>query len=215
MKTKFYDYQGKHLVVYFSGWGTPIDAVSHLVLPINHDLLICYDYQNLTLDFDFSAYQQIRVVAWSMGVWVAEHVLQGIPLCSATAVNGTGLPCDDMFGIPNEIFKGTLDNLTENTRVKFERRICGEKSAFIHYQQFSRRTFDDIHQELTALFKMIQQDRRIDLIVWTNALIGSRDKIFMPNNQQKYWSSRCAVQIIEGEHYLFPMFTQWTALWNH
>ena len=62
--------------------------MAHLILPTNHNLLICYDYQDLTLDFDFSAYQQIRVVAWSMGVWAAERVLQGITLQSATAVNG-------------------------------------------------------------------------------------------------------------------------------
>ena len=80
MKTKFYDHQGEHLIVYFAGWGTPLDAVAHLILPTDYDLLICYDYQDLKLDFDFSAYQQIRVVAWSMGVWVAERVLQGITL---------------------------------------------------------------------------------------------------------------------------------------
>ncbi|OLV27630.1 DUF452 family protein [Haemophilus parainfluenzae] len=215
MKTKFYDHQGKHLIVYFAGWGTPLDAVAHLILPTNHNLLICYDYQDLTLDFDFSAYQQIRVVAWSMGVWVAERVLQGITLQSATAVNGTGLPCDDGFGIPYAIFKGTLDNLTENTRSKFERRICGDKVSFERYQQFSARSFNEIHRELIALFAMIQQDKRTDLIHWTNAWISSRDKIFMPANQHQYWASRCAVQEIEGEHYVFSRFTHWSALWNH
>jgi uncharacterized protein HI_1552 len=215
VKTKFYDHQGKHLIVYFAGWGTPLDAVAHLILPTNHNLLICYDYQDLTLDFDFSAYQQIRVVAWSMGVWVAERVLQGITLQSATAVNGTGLPCDDGFGIPYAIFKGTLDNLTENTRSKFERRICGDKVSFERYQQFSARSFNEIHRELIALFAMIQQDKRTDLIHWTNAWISSRDKIFMPANQHQYWASRCAVQEIEGEHYVFSRFTHWSALWNH
>ena len=43
-----------------------------------------------------------------MGVWVAERVLQGITLQSATAVNGTGLPCDDSFGISYIIFKGDV-----------------------------------------------------------------------------------------------------------
>ena len=184
-------------------------------MPTDHDLLICYDYQDLTLDFDFSAYQQIRVVAWSMGVWVAERVLQGITLQSATAVNGTGLPCDDCFGIPYAIFKGTLENLAENTRLKFERRICGDKVSFERYQQFSARPFNEIHQELTALFAMIQQDKRTDLIHWTNAWISSRDKIFMPANQHQYWASRCAVQEIEGEHYVFSRFSHWSALWNH
>ena len=79
--------------------------LAHLILPTDHDLLICYDYQDLKLDFDFSAYQQIRVVAWSMGVWVAERVLQGITLQSVTAVNGTGLPCNDSFGIPYAFLK--------------------------------------------------------------------------------------------------------------
>jgi uncharacterized protein HI_1552 len=215
VKTKFYDHQGKHLIVYFAGWGTPLDAVAHLILPTNHNLLICYDYQDLTLDFDFSAYQQIRVVAWSMGVWVAERVLQGITLQSATAVNGTGLPCDDGFGIPYAIFKGTLDNLTENTRSKFERRICGDKVSFERYQQFSARSFNEIHRELIALFAMIQQDKRTDLIHWTNAWVSSHDKIFMPANQHQYWALRCAVQEIEGEHYVFSRFTHWSALWNH
>ncbi len=103
--------------------------MAHLILPTDHDLLICYDYQDLNLDFDFSAYRHIRLVAWSMGVWAAERALQGIRLKSATAVNGTGLPCDDNFGIPDTIFKATLDNLTENTRLKFERRICGDKAS--------------------------------------------------------------------------------------
>ena len=186
MKTKFYDHQGEHLIVYFAGWGTPLDAVAHLILPTNHNLLICYDYQDLTLDFDFSAYQ-----------------------------NGTGLPCDDSSGIPYVIFKGTLENLVENTRSKFERRICGDKVSFERYQQFSARPFNEIHRELTALFAMIQQDKRTDLIHWTNAWVSSRDKIFMPANQHQYWASRCAVQEIEGEHYVFSIFTHWSALWNH
>ena len=67
MKTKFYDHQGEHLIVYFAGWGTPLDAVAHLILPTNHNLLICYDYQDLKLDFDFSVYQQIRVVGMVNG----------------------------------------------------------------------------------------------------------------------------------------------------
>ena len=186
-----------------------------MILPTNHNLLICYDYQDLKLDFDFSTYQQIRVVAWSMGVWVAERVLQGITLQSASAVNGTVLPCDDSFGIPYAIFKGTLENLEENTRSKFERRICGDKVSFERYQQFSARPFNEIHQELTALFAMIQQDKRTDLIHWTNAWVSSRDKIFMPANQHQYWALRCSVQEIEGEHYVFSRFSHWSALWNH
>ena len=50
---------------------------------------------------------------------------------------------------------------------------------------------------------MIQQDKRTDLIHWTNVWVSSRDKIFTPANQHQYWASRCAIQEIEGEHYVF------------
>ncbi|TGY49436.1 DUF452 family protein [Rodentibacter caecimuris] len=214
MKIKFEDRQAENLLVYFAGWGTPISAVSHLAIPENYDLLICYDYRDLFLDFDFSRYQKIRVVAWSMGVWVAERVLQGIPLESATAVNGTGLPCDDQVGIPFAVFKGTLDNLNETTRAKFERRICGDKANLAFYHSLPMREFQEIQQELTALFHAIEQDRRTDLILWTNAIIGLKDKIFSPENQQRYWFTRCKINEIEGEHYLFSRLTHWAQLWN-
>ncbi|MCR1837744.1 DUF452 family protein [Pasteurella caecimuris] len=214
MKIKFEDHQAENLLVYFAGWGTPISAVSHLAMPENYDLLICYDYQDLSLDFDFSRYQKIRVVAWSMGVWVAERALQGIPLESATAVNGTGLPCDDQVGIPFSIFKGTLDNLNETTRAKFDRRICGDKTNLAFYHSAPARGFQEIQQELTALFHAIEQDQRTDLVLWTNAIIGRKDKIFSAENQQRYWQTRCKINEIEGEHYLFSHLTHWAQLWN-
>lgn len=213
MKIKFEDHQGENLLVYFAGWGTPIEAVSHLELAENYDLLICYDYQDLRLDFDFSRYQQIRVVAWSMGVWVAERVLQGIKLTSATAVNGTALPCDDEQGIPYAIFKGTLDHLNDSTRAKFDRRMCGDKANFAFYQAFPSRELQKIQQELTALFQATLQDKRTDLMEWTKAIIGTQDKIFPPHNQRQYWANRCLVEEMAGAHYLFADFKQWSQLW--
>lgn len=214
MKIKFDDHQAENLLIYFAGWGTPISAVSHLALPENYDLLICYDYQDFKLDFDFSPYQHIRVVAWSMGVWVAERALQGLSLKSATAVNGTGLPCDDHFGIPYVIFKGTLDNLNETTRAKFDRRICGDKTNLAFYYSVPARPFQEIHQELTALFLAIEADKRTDLISWTKAIIGNRDKIFLPEHQRQYWTERCNWEEKDGEHYLFSHFTHWAQLWD-
>lgn len=215
MKTKHIQQQGENLIVYFAGWGTPPSVVEHLVLPENYDLLICYDYQDLHCDFDFSAYQHIRAVAWSMGVWVAERVMQGYPLLSATAINGTGLPCHDEFGIPEAIFTGTLNGLNEENRHKFERRICGSKSALGDYQQLSQRpTLDEIHAELTALYGFLLQDPRTDLIQWTKAIVTSKDKIFPVQNQRAYWQTRCEVDEIDGEHLVFPQFSAWEECWQ-
>lgn len=214
MKTEYLRRAGENLIVYFAGWGTAPSVVEHLSLPENYDLLICYDYQDLNCDFDFSVYQHIRVVAWSMGVWVAERVMQGYRLLSATAINGTGNPCHDKFGIPEMIFTGTLNGLNEENRHTFERRICGSKSALNNYQQLAQRpTLDEIHAELTALYAFLQQDHRTDLIQWTKAIVASKDKIFPVQNQRTYWKERCTICEIEGEHLVFPLFSHWQECW--
>lgn len=57
MKTALLSKQQANLIIYFAGWGTPASVVSHLTLPSGYDLLICYDYQDLTLPpFDFDRY---------------------------------------------------------------------------------------------------------------------------------------------------------------
>lgn len=202
-----------YLIVYFAGWGTPVSAVEHLQLPEGYDLLMCYDYRELHLEFDFSVYQGIRLVAWSMGVWVAERILCGKPLLSATAVNGTGKPCDAEYGIPPAIFESTLNGLTEHSRQKFERRMCG-KELSDYQQRPHQRTFSDIQAELTHLFHLIMQDKRSDLLTWTNAIIGLQDKIFPIQNQQTFWQNRCTFRLVEGEHFLFSRFSHWEQLWR-
>ena len=213
--------QQPNLLVYFAGWGTPLSAVSHLTVPKDYELLICYDYQNLQLDFDFSPYADIRLVAWSMGVWVANQTMQNVPLRSATAVNGTGQPCHDEFGIPCEIFRGTLAGLDEANRTKFERRICGDKQTFAYYQQLpEQRQFPEIHAELTALYAMMQHSDRAE-IPWTHAVIAKQDRIFPAANQLAYWQARqvqtqsqTQLHCCDGAHYVFLHYFRWAELWE-
>lgn len=212
MKTVLYSTQQPNLLIYFAGWGTPISAVSHLKRPVDYDLLICYDYQDLALNVDFSTYQHFRLVAWSMGVWVAEQTLSHLPFLSATAVNGTGSPCDEQCGILPAIFQGTLENLAPTTLAKFQRRMAGKLTP--DYQALPhQREFAEIQQELTALNSLIQSPTPNHLR-WTNAIIGLQDKIFSPQNQLNYWQDRTLIQQIAGEHYLFPTFSYWAELWE-
>lgn len=212
MKTIWHRCQQPNLLVYFAGWGTPPSTVAHLGVPDGYDLLICYDYRDLQPAVDFSPYTGIRVVAWSLGVWVAERVLGGYPLLSATAINGTASPCDAQFGIPPAVFAATLAGLTPNSRQKFERRMCGKRIG--DYQQCQdHRSVEDIRAELETLYHAICRDTRTDLLPWTRAIIATQDKIFPTAHQHAYWASRCAVQLIEGEHYLWPAFQRWETLW--
>ncbi|AWX13388.1 hypothetical protein CEP49_01905 [Mergibacter septicus] len=217
MKTVFTNNYASKLIIYFAGWGTPPEAVSHLTLSPEYDLLICYDYQQLTLDFNFIPYQEIYVIAWSLGVWVAERVLGGIvtaeKLTSAVAINGTGLPIDDQQGIPTQVFQATVENLTPNSRQKFERRMCDNAISLAQYRSYLSREFEDVNSELHFLFHQIQQDRRIDLLTWKKAIIGQQDRIFPVQNQTVYWQKRCPISYIESGHYLFNQFQHWEQLW--
>lgn len=215
MKTQFIHHQGQHLIVCFAGWGMPPSIVSHLQIPANTDLLICYDYHDMHCPFDFSSYQSIRLIAWSLGVWVAERVMHGYPLLSATAINGSGLPCHTHDGIPPSIFQRTLMQLSPQTRQHFERRMCLDKALLTRYQQSpDYRDFEDIHTELQALYQGIQTDTRHDLIRWNKAVISQKDCIFPPVNLIHYWASRCAITSVPYAHLLFSHFSHWSDFWG-
>ncbi|MFC0323311.1 DUF452 family protein [Gallibacterium melopsittaci] len=214
MKTYYLHQQREKLIVYFAGWGTPPSAVTHLDLADQYDLLVCYDYQDLQLDFDFSAYTEIYLVAWSMGVWVAEQVMQTIPVTKAIAINGTHYPSDDRFGIPTQIFQGTLQGLNSANRDKFERRMCQNRELLNHYQTLpDYRELNDIYQELAFLSEQISV-RSEATLKWDIAWIGTQDRIFPTSHQQAYWQDRCQIRTIEAGHYIFPLFQQWETLWR-
>ena len=80
------------------------------------------------MDFEgeaLSGYRKIRLVAWSLGVWAASVVFGKKPVSftEAIAVNGTPCPVHDRWGIPETIFRGTLDNVTEEGMRRFNRRM--------------------------------------------------------------------------------------------
>ena len=104
------------LLLVFSGWATSPEVFRHLEPEPDTDIWICYDYRGMEFEGEaLSRYPEIRLIAWSLGVWVASVVFgkRQIPFTEAIAVGGTLYPVHDQWGIPETIFRGTLDNLTE------------------------------------------------------------------------------------------------------
>ncbi|MCP2039606.1 biotin synthesis protein BioG [Neisseria sp. HSC-16F19] len=217
MNTELLRQNGRDLLVYYAGWGTPPHTAVHsLGLPAGHDVLLCWDYCSLHApEADWSAYQNLRLVAWSLGVWAAEHSLPaGLDWAAATAVNGTPLPIDDQYGIPAATFHATLAQLDDEGRRRFERRMCGSAEQLAHYHALpGRRALDDIHAELTAVARQAAGTPHSHL-PWQHALIGRQDRIFPAAHQQHYWQTH-AVNIIDhpGSHYPWPQLDGWSALW--
>lgn len=190
------------LLLFFAGWG--MDEYPFMeYLPEDRDCLICYDYRSL--DFDYSLtddYSEIRVIAWSMGIWAASYVLKDnpFPVAESIAVNGTIYPVDDERGIAGRIFRGTLDGLNDQTLLKFRRRMCGSQDALNRFlSNAPKRPVEDLREELRRIGEMSRETERSSFR-WDEVYIGRQDKIFLPANQQKAWE-RANVRIIEAEHY--------------
>lgn len=162
-----------HLILFFAGWGMDRNLLSigdsplsvndldpkldaDLNTGLGADLMICYDYRSLDFDFtQLQSYRSITVVAWSMGVRMADIVLSratDLPITQRIAINGTPYPIDEERGIAPVIFNGTLNGLNEQSLLKFYRRMCGSAKA---YQQFlphaAQRSVDDLKEELAAI----------------------------------------------------------------
>ena len=204
------------LLLFFAGWSSPPELFSKLEIERDTDIWICYDYQDLAFSDDLKAYKEIHLVAWSLGVWVASLLFEKETkrFASATAINGTPSPIHDENGIPEAIFQGTLQNLTEEGMHRFNRRMCGKREILQSYEQFPARPLPEIQQELQALFLHIKAKGTLAPAFWTHALLAKDDHIFPAENLRNYWQGRCPITEIEAPHYPFYLWTQWNELYK-
>lgn len=205
MKQTFISRRGTdELLLFFAGWGMD----SHPFAELDHigcDCCICYDYTDL--DFDTApllSYKRIEVYAWSFGVWAASVVLSatGLPISHATAINGTPCGIDSQRGIDPEIFRATLEHLDPTSLNKFYRRMCNNRETLIRFlNRIPAREINDLKAELEAIGSDITS-RPIPQFRWHRAIVGSKDRIFPPENQLKAWEGICPVTTIDAAHYL-------------
>lgn len=224
MQYKLYlqDEGNEGLILYFNGWAMTPEAVEHLRLPQGYDLVVVWDYRSDHLDLNLSAYKHITLVAWSMGVWAASRAvswLAELPIERSIAVCGTGYPMDDQWGIPKAIFEATLNSITEENRLRFNRRMCGGKSLRHLFEALQRRSTDEIRDELERVYTIELNARDVtegkEKICWTLAHIGLEDRIIPANNQQAYWQEQAVpTKAHKAPHYIFGQFTLWEELWS-
>lgn len=218
----------RHLIIYFCGWGMTPASVSHLTLPRGSDLLSLFGYHTLERGLSvelvpYSKYQDVSIVAWSLGVWAAEQV---IPHCSELppvrhliAVAGSPYPMHNKWGIPKELFRGTLENLTESNRQRFNRRMCGSRRYKQLYDIFSERSTDELKGELQSVYDHITSEGQVDTVphsrlTWSHAIIGGLDQIFPARNLLTVWGALGIPTTIlpNGYHYLFDQWRSWDEL---
>ena len=217
------------LIIYFCGWGMTPATVSHLTLPAQCDLLTLYDYRTLELsddlaDLPWDSYEAVTIVAWSLGVWAAEQVVPHWSILPTKqrliAVAGSPYPMHDQWGIPKQIFVGTLEGLTDENRQRFNRRMCGGKRYKQLYDILSERPTTELRDELQAVYDSLATPEASEStphtrLAWDLAIIGERDQIFPAKNLSTLWKAVNVPTLLlpDGYHYLFDLWQSWSELW--
>ena len=209
-----------NLILFFNGWGMDRHIVSHLDADADTDVLMVYDYGKLTFADGawpgLSAYQRVDVLAWSMGVWAYATVHKQFAgqIRKAVALNGTPLPIDNEYGIPERVYAATVQQFSERSREKFFRRMCGTPETVRWFRSHQpQRTLEEQREELLAIKRAARQ-RQHSTPPFTCALIGRRDKIIPAQHQLNYWQGTLQYTMIDSPHCAFRRWAGWKEIFD-
>lgn len=208
------------LLLFFAGWSARPELFTRLEADEKMDVMIVYDYRDTVFMEDLSKYTSIRLIAWSMGVRMAEIMLgEKYHFAEAIAVNGTGRPVDDNYGIPSAIFRGTIEGLSHESLQRFNRRMCGSRDVLERYAAIPHRSLEELKEELQHIYDLSISNPDAPIahtqrsISWTRAIISKDDRIFPATAQRNYWQERCLnVDEIVSPHYPFFLWKRWNEL---
>lgn len=188
------------LILFFNGWGMDEKAISHLEIPHGFEVKVL-NYPYTAQGIEFSRYEKLYLVAWSFGVYYASKFVEDNPnieFKKKIAINGVPETIGN-YGIPEKIFRNTLDHLTPESLKEFYSNMGVSEIP-------SSKEFEEIREELQYFWdNYIPQKDIYDL-----AIVGDED-IIIPSLRQKKQHKKNLVQIreISAPHYPFKVFKSW------
>ncbi len=183
------DLNSAEVTLWFLGWGFS-DAIASCIKD-SGNVILFWDYTDLRADIDLSRWTSFRIKAWSMGVWAAEMFMlanPGLNVVHSMAFCGTARPCDPLFGIGLDNVRLTIDNWNEANARKFARKIAIDAAlAQTVLSVMNSRGVDSQRTELEAICE--RQSADAGSILWNEAVISLRDRIFPVESQRRWWQS--------------------------
>jgi biotin synthesis protein BioG len=196
------------LVVVYGGWGTDENVFTPLCND-DFDFILFYNYSadDALILPEMKTYKRITLIGWSVGVWAAEYLSPktGIKPNVTIAVNGTPIPADDQYGIPLNIFEGTLNNINEQSMAKFYLRMFGDKKTYNqNINRIPHRTKKSLQDELRWLYNRMMEQKEPGFR-WDYAVTSEFDRIFPAKNLTGYWEKEKNTKhiIVPLPHYFF------------
>lgn len=203
--------QNKKLIIFFCGWSFDANPFKFLDCG-EYDVVVFYDYADLNFDVDFSLYEEISLISWSMGVFIASYLKDKLPeLKYVTAVNGTPFPVDDELGIPVKPFALSLMHAEVGLQGKFTRNVFVDADLLARYETTPvERDIQNRVNELVELDKLIKSYKFEYKPFYKMAIVGSKDKIIPTKNQLAFWNKYdVPVKELDCGHFPFYNYKSW------
>ncbi|HEF1424829.1 TPA: DUF452 family protein [Campylobacter jejuni] len=191
----------KKLIVVFEGFASHPSHFSHLKSDKN--VILFYDYENFDLNFNFKAFDELFLIAFSMGVCVANRVLKELNFKQKIAINGTNLGIDKSKGIHPTIFKKTLQNFKLE---HFKKALFKERKSLAKDFIFKDEKALKIELEKLFDFALIKQEENL---LWDKVYSSKEDEIFPPNALKNSFKN---LIFLDEPHFAFFHFKTWDEL---
>ncbi|HEC1873741.1 TPA: DUF452 family protein [Campylobacter jejuni] len=188
----------KKLIVVFGGFASHPSHFSHL--KSDENVILFYDYENFDLILDFKAFDELFLIAFSMGVCVANRLLKEFNFKQKIAINGTNLGIDKSKGIHPTIFKKTLQNFKLE---HFKEALFKESKSLAKDFIFKDEKALKIELEKLFDFALTKQEENF---LWDKVYSSKEDEIFPPN-ALKNASSKLI--FLDEPHFAFFHFKTW------
>lgn len=201
------------ITVIFLGWACDFNQFAPLIserYANTHDILYVWDYRDINFNFNLSEYDEVRLIAFSYGVFAAactEPKLFGNVKYSA-AINGTPKPIDKEFGINPRMFDLTLKSLTKDTLTKFYKNMFDNDEDYSKFVLTQNKITDEYVEQLKSellSIKHLAGKLNTPKFQFNSAFISKNDKIFPTKTQTAYWERKVETQYLDGGH--FPFYT--------
>ncbi|BEJ74626.1 TPA_asm: DUF452 family protein [Campylobacter jejuni] len=188
----------KKLIVAFGGFASHPSHFSHLKSDKN--VILFYDYENFDLNFNFKAFDELFLIAFSMGVCVANRLLKELNFKQKIAINGTNLGIDKSKGIHPTIFKKTLQNFKLE---HFKEALFKERKNLTKDFIFKDEKALKIELEKLFDFALTKQEENL---LWDKVYSSKEDEIFPPNALKNSFKN---LIFLDEPHFAFFDFKTW------
>lgn len=205
MQYFFQNHNASELIVFFAGWGCDYNQFVNLHDKL--DVLILYDYQDSTLDFNFNKYANIYLIAYSAGVFVSCLLFDKISnVRKKIAVCGNPYLFDKKLGISPTHLQ-VLQNISLDNYLDFRRKyMVFSDEEYAKYNELqSLRSLESCQNELANLQQLYLEYKDKIVPCFDKAIVAEDDLLFNLNAQKDFYKEKISI-IPKAKHHIFFRF---------